>query len=99
MIRLRWASQLALVVDPARQYRRLKRRGFDSWVGKISGSRKWQPTAVSSSGKSHGQRSPWGHKSWTRLSTHTLTGLDEVSGAGPHPPQGGEEEEPFLSAI
>ena len=37
MIRLRWASQLALVVDPARQYRRLKRRGFDSWFGKISG--------------------------------------------------------------
>ena len=52
-------------------------------------SRKWQPTAVSSSGKSHGQRSPWGHKSWTQLSTHTLTGLDEVSRAGPHPPQGG----------
>ena len=35
--------------------------------------RKWQPTPVFLPGESHGQRnlagySPWGHKSWTRLS-------------------------------
>ena len=34
------------------------RRGrFDSWVGKISWSQKWQPAAVFLPGKSHGQRS------------------------------------------
>ena len=38
--------------------------------------RKWQPTAVFLPGKSHGQRrlagySPWGRKSWTRLSDCT----------------------------
>ena len=34
-----------------------KRHGFDPWVGKIPWRRKWQPTTVSLSGKSHG---PWG---------------------------------------
>ena len=43
------------------------------WVKKIPWRRKWQPTPVFLSGKSHGQRSlagysPWGHKSWTLLS-------------------------------
>ena len=54
--------------------RRHKRWGFNSWVGKIPWSRKWQPTPVFLPGKFHGQRSPWGHKEldttgW--LSTHT----------------------------
>ena len=44
-----------------------RRHGFDSWVGKIPWSRKWQLTPVFLPGKSHGQRSlvgyrPWGHK-------------------------------------
>ena len=44
-----------------------RRRGFDSWVGKISWRRKWQSTPVFLPGKSHGWRSlagysPWGHK-------------------------------------
>ena len=34
-----------------------RRRGFDPWLGKIPWRRKWQPTPVSLSGKSHGQRS------------------------------------------
>ena len=38
------------------QCRRRKRLGFDPWVGKISWSRKWQPTPVFLSGKSQGQR-------------------------------------------
>ena len=38
---------------------------FDLWIGKIPWRRKWQPTLVFLSGKSHGQRSlvgcsPWG---------------------------------------
>ena len=43
-----------------------RRHGFDPWVGKISQSRKWQPSPVFLPGKSHGQRSlgysPWGYK-------------------------------------
>ena len=53
--------------EPACQYKRQKRGGFDPWVRKIPWRRKWQPTPVFLLGKSHGQRSlagysPWGHK-------------------------------------
>ena len=53
--------------------RRHRRRGFNPWVRKIPWRRKWQPTPVFLLGKSHGQRSlvgysPWGQKSWARLS-------------------------------
>ena len=49
-----------------------RRCGFDSWVGKILWKRRWQPTPVFLTGKSHGQSSlvdysPWGRKSWTQL--------------------------------
>ena len=49
------------------QCRSLRIHEFDPWVGKIPGSRKWQPTLVLLPGESHGQRSltgynPWGHK-------------------------------------
>ena len=42
-----------------------RRPRLDPWVGKIPWRRKWQPTLVFLSGKSHGQRrrmseSPWG---------------------------------------
>ena len=44
-----------------------RRRGTDSWVGKISWRGKWQPTPLFLPGKTHRQRSlagysPWGHK-------------------------------------
>ena len=45
------------------QYRRCKRCGFDSWVGKMPWRRKWQPTPVFLPGKSHGQRRLAGSKS------------------------------------
>ena len=32
--------------EPTCQCRRLKRPGFDPWVGKMPWSRKWQPTPV-----------------------------------------------------
>ena len=38
-----------------------RRHGFDPWVGKIPWRRKWQPTPVFLSGKSHGQRSLVGY--------------------------------------
>ena len=61
------------------QCRRLKRCGFDLWVGKIPLRRKWQPTVLSP-GKSHAQRSLvgyslWGCKrvryDWAHTHTHT----------------------------
>ena len=53
--------------EPICQCRRQQRYGFNPWVGKIPGRRKWQPTPIFSPGKSHGQRSllgysPQGHK-------------------------------------
>ena len=53
--------------ESACECRRCCRRGFDSWVWNILWRRKWQPTLVFLSGKSHGQRSlvgcsPWRHK-------------------------------------
>ena len=41
-----------------------RRCRFDPWVGKIPWRRKWQPTPVLLSGKSHGQRSLAGYSSW-----------------------------------
>ena len=35
--------------------------GFNSWVGKITWGRKWQPTPVFLPGESHGQRSLVGY--------------------------------------
>ena len=63
---------------PSCQYSRLKRRGFDLWIGKIPWNRKWQPALVFLPGKFHGQRSlagysPCGHKELEmteQLSTH-----------------------------
>ena len=54
------------------------RHGFNAWVKDIPWRRKWQPTTVVLSGKSHGQRSlegysSWGHKGRTQLSMHACT--------------------------
>ena len=53
------ASQVALVIKKKKatcQCRRLKRCRFDPWFGKISWRKAWQPTPVSLSGESHGQK-------------------------------------------
>ena len=42
--------------EPACQYRRHKRLGFDPWLGKIPWRRAWQPTPVFFPGESHAQR-------------------------------------------
>ena len=41
-----------------------KRCGFDPWVSKIPGRRKWQLTLVFLPGKSHSQGSLAGYRSW-----------------------------------
>ena len=45
------------------QFRRSKRCGFSSWVGKIPWRRAWKPIPVSLPGKFHGQRSLGGLQS------------------------------------
>ena len=61
-------SQVVLVVmNVPANARDVKRRGFDSWVGKIPWRRVWQSTPIFLPGESHGQRSlagysPWGHR-------------------------------------
>ena len=59
-----------------------RRHGFvDPWIKKIPWKRKWQPTPVFLTGKSHEQRaqvgySPWGHKELDmteRMHTHAHT--------------------------
>ena len=47
--------------ESACQCRRCRRCGFDPFVGKIPGRRKWQPTPVFLPGKSRGQRSLAGY--------------------------------------
>ena len=60
--------------EPAWEYRRCKRCGFDLWVGKIPWRRAWQPTPVFLPGKSHGQRNlagynPQGHRELDKIKT------------------------------
>ena len=48
------ALKLQAAVWTTPQCRRLKRLGFDPWVGKIPWRRAWQPTPVFLPGESHG---------------------------------------------
>ena len=50
--------------EPACQFRRSKRCGFDPWVRKFPWRRKWQPTPAFLPGKFHGQRSLAGYSPW-----------------------------------
>ena len=43
-----------------------RRSGFDPWIGKIPWKRKQQPTPVSFTDKSYGQRSLAGYSPWGR---------------------------------
>ena len=59
--------------EPVCQCRRCRRCGFDPWIGKLPWRRRWQPSPVFLSEKSHGRRSlagysPQGRKSQTWLS-------------------------------
>ena len=53
-----------LVASQVPLCRRLERREFDPWVGKISWRKTWQPTPVLLPGESHGQRSLEGYSPW-----------------------------------
>ena len=56
------ASQVAQQWRLRLQCRRHRRRGFGSWVRKISWRKAWQPTPIFLSGESHGQRNLEGCK-------------------------------------
>ena len=68
--------------EPSCQWRRLKRRGFDSWIGKIPWRRAWQPTPVFLPGESPWTEEPGGvqtmgsqrggHDCWDLAHTHTV---------------------------
>ena len=49
------------VKEPACQYRRYKRYGFNPWVRKIPCRGAWPPTPVFWPGEVHGQRSQAGY--------------------------------------
>ena len=75
--------------EPACQSRRLKRRGFDPYVRKVSWRRKWHPTPVFLPGESHEQRSlvsysPWRHKGlgMTEATWHTFVEFGSMRNAG-----------------
>ena len=62
------------------QCRRHRRHGFNTWIGKILWSRKWQPTPVFLPEKSQGQRSlssysPWVHQE-LNTTEHTHSQLE-----------------------
>ena len=50
--------------ESACQCKRLKKHGFDTWVRKITWSRKWQPFPVFLPAKFHGKRSPVHYGPW-----------------------------------
>ena len=79
--------------EPVYQCRRLKRHGFDPWVGKIPWRRSWQPTPVFLPAESYGQRSlvdysPWGHKEsdMTEVTQHTRRQRELISSSPRIPP-------------
>ena len=59
-----WLPRLHSGKESACQCRRCRRCGFNAQVGKISWSRKWQPTPVFLPGKFCGQRSLVGYSPW-----------------------------------
>ena len=71
-----------LVKNPLGNARDTRDVGLDPWVGKISWSRKWQPTLVFLPGESHGQRGLASYSSWSfkELDTteHTHTVIRDV---------------------
>ena len=54
------------------QCRGCNRHGFNPWVRRFPWTRKWQPTPVFLTGKSHGQRKLVGYSPWCRKHTSCL---------------------------
>ena len=67
------------------QCKRSKRRRFNSWVGKISWRRNWQPTPVFLPGEFHGQRSLAGYSPWGCKESDTTEQLSPQAHTAPSP--------------
>ena len=63
-----WLRQLRICLQ-------CRRPRFDPWVGKIPWRRRWQSTPVPLPGKSHGQRSLVGCRTWSRKESGTTERL------------------------
>ena len=72
-----WAFQVVPVVKnlPANTGDVRDTQGFDPWAGKIPWRKKWQPTPVFLSGKSHRWRSPEDYSPWGRKELNTTERL------------------------
>ena len=71
-----WASQVALVVkNPLVNAGDTRDVGFNSWVGKISWRRAWQPTLVFLPGEYHGLRSLVSYSQWDCRVGHNWSDL------------------------
>ena len=65
--------------ESACQCKRLKRSGYNPWVGKIPWRRTWQPTPVLLPGESHGQRSLAGYSPWGCKESDMTAPLTQVT--------------------
>ena len=84
--------------EPACQCRRLKRLGFDLWVGKIPWRREWQPISIFLPGEFHGLRSlmgynPWGRNESDRIEWLNMHSPTEVFVVVHFPPRSLEEKD------
>ena len=63
-VRLPGAPPILRLLSGRESICQCRRCRFDTWVGKICFSRKWQPIPVFLPGKFHGQRSLVGYSPW-----------------------------------
>ena len=72
--------------DPACQCRRLKKHGFNPWIGKIPWRRAWQPTPVFLPRESLGQRSLVGYSPRGHKESDTTEAAEHAHSPGCQPP-------------
>ena len=75
-----WSSQVAQMVNICLWCLPCGRPGFNSWAGKISWRRKWQPTPVSLPRNPHGWWNLVGYSPWGRKKLDTTERLHFTSG-------------------
>ena len=64
--------------ESACQCRRHKRHEFDTWIGKVPWSRKWQPTPLFLPGKFHGQKSLAGYRPQDHKESDNMLAWDNM---------------------
>ena len=64
--------------EPTCKCRRLKRHGFDPWVGRIPWRMEWQPTPVFSTRESHELKSLKGYRPWSHKELNTTEAIEHA---------------------